>query len=52
MSDLNMDKIQIAWMQDILQRMKSIAESNTYSESDKILALRYLIKQALKAEAE
>jgi len=52
MSKLNMDKVQIAWMQDILQRMKSIVESNNYSESDKIVALRYLIKQALKADAE
>ena len=49
--DLNLDKVQIAWMQDILQRMQDIANSSTYSERDKIVALKYLIKQALKIEA-
>lgn len=52
MSNLDKNKLEIDWMRDILYRMQVVATSANYSENEKIEAIKWLIKQALKVDKE
>ncbi len=52
MTDLDLNKLEMNWMHDILHRMQLVINSASYSESEKIEAVRWLIKQALKVDRE
>ena len=50
MSNLDLNQLEIQWMCDILYRMQVVINSPSYSENEKIEAIRWLIKQALKVD--
>jgi hypothetical protein len=52
MSNLDKNQLEIQWMCDILYRMEVVVNSANYSENEKIEAIRWLIKQALKVDKE
>jgi hypothetical protein len=52
MSNLDKNKLEMEWMKDILYRMQVVLASPAYSENEKIEAMRWLIKQALKVDKE
>jgi hypothetical protein len=52
MSNLDKNKLEMDWMRDILYRMQSVVTSANYSENEKIEAIKWLIKQALKVDKE
>ena len=47
--DIDLQKVQITWMQDILYRINQVALSSTYNSEEKIRAIQWLVKQAMKA---
>lgn len=52
MSNLDKNKLEMDWMRDILYRMQVVVTSASYSENEKIEAIKWLIKQALKVDKE
>jgi hypothetical protein len=52
MANLDHNQLQMDWMKDILYRMQVVINSVNYSENEKIEAIRWLIKQALKVDKE
>ena len=52
MSNLDKNKLEMDWMRDILYRMQVVVTSAGYSENEKIEAIKWLIKQALKVDKE
>ena len=52
MSNLDKNKLEMDWMKDILYRMKVVLAATNYSETEKIEAVKWLIKQALKVDKE
>ena len=52
MSNLDKNKLEMDWMRDILYRMQDVVTSANYSENEKIEAIKWLIKQALKVDKE
>jgi hypothetical protein len=52
MANLDLNELEIVWMTDILRRMQIVIGSPSYSEAEKIDAVRWLIKQALKVDKE
>lgn len=52
MSNLDKNKLEMDWMRDILYRMQVVLTSANYSENEKIDAMKWLIKQALKVDKE
>lgn len=51
MSDVNLDKVQLTWSLDILKRIDIVIKSSN-NDSDKLEAITWLVKQALKIERE
>ena len=52
MSNLDLNQLEIQWMCDIFYRMQVVINSPSYSENEKIEAIRWLIKQGLKVNKE
>ena len=52
MTTLDKNKLEMDWMRDILYRMQVVVTSPAYSENEKIDAIKWLIKQALKVDKE
>lgn len=52
MANLDKNKLEMDWMCDILYRMQIVVNSANYSENEKIEAIKWLIKQALKVDKE
>ena len=50
--DYDMRDLEIAWMMDILRRMRHVLDAGNYTPDEKVEAVRWLIKQALKVERE
>lgn len=48
---LNQDKLNLVWINDLLFRMQLVLKSDNYTDSEKVDAVKWLIKQALKIEA-
>lgn len=44
----DLTKIQLAWSQDILARIKTILDSKGWTEDQKLVSIAWLVKQALK----
>ena len=49
---LDMCKIQNTWLVDIMNRIQQTAVSSKYSDEEKIVAIIWLTKQAIKAEED
>lgn len=52
MSELNLTQVQLNWCLDILTRIKTIIESDGWTDDQKLVTIEWLVKQALKAERE
>ena len=52
MTNLGKNKLEMDWMRDILYRTQVVVTSANYSENEKIQAIKWLIKQALKVDKE
>lgn len=50
--ELDLVKIQNTWMKDILYRIEQIIKDNKYNHEEKILAIRWLVKQTLKGDTD
>ena len=45
-------KVQYNWAQDILSRINLVIKSKNYTDKEKIIAVEWLTKQALKTDKE
>jgi hypothetical protein len=52
MSDIDMNKVQLNWCVDLLKRIQSTLDDANYTDTDKITAIAWLVKQALKVERD
>jgi hypothetical protein len=52
MSELNLTQVQLNWCLDILTRIKTVIESDGWTDDQKLVTIEWLVKQALKAERE
>ena len=50
--ELDLTKVQNTWMKDILYRIGQILISNKYNQEEKIVAIKWLVKQTLKDDTE
>jgi hypothetical protein len=51
-ADYDMTKIQYEWVRDILYRIEQVIISSRYTEEEKIVAIRWLVKQAFKVDRD
>jgi hypothetical protein len=52
MSDFDMYKVHYEWLVDIIKRIDIILTADTYSPEEKIIAIKWFVKQAGKVERE
>ena len=52
MEKINLDKVQLAWCQDILQHISKILTDSSYSQEQKLESIAWLVEQARKTERE
>ena len=52
MSQLDLTNAHLTWCLDILNRIKTIIDSEGWTEDQKLITVKWLVKQALKAERE
>lgn len=52
MPEVNLTQVQLNWCMDILARIKIVVDQHTNTEEEKLEAIRWLVKQALKVERE
>jgi hypothetical protein len=50
--NINITKVQLNWCLDILERIRVILKSKDWTDEDKLVAISWLVKQALKVERE
>ena len=52
MPEINLTQVQLNWCMDLLNRIKILVDQNNLSDEEKLESVRWLVKQALKAERE
>jgi hypothetical protein len=52
MEKLDMIKIQNTWLNDIIFRIHEITKNKKYSDEEKVIAIAWLAKQAVKADID
>lgn len=50
--EIDLKQAEINWLTDILKRITMIIESSDYSDEEKLIAVRWFVKQGLKIERE
>lgn len=52
MSKVDLTKVKLNWYKDILDRINEVIADDKYSKDEKLVAIKWLTKQALKNEKE
>jgi hypothetical protein len=52
MTEVDLTKIQLIWTQDILVRIKTILDSNGWTEDQKLVSIAWLVKQAINPDED
>jgi len=52
MSELNLTRVHLNWCLDILTRIKTIIESDGWTDDQKLVTIEWLVKQGQKVARE
>jgi len=52
MTEINLIKVELNWCMDILKRVQTVLDNKDSTSEEKIQAVKWLVKQALKVERE